>query len=79
MGSATQGDLHRCLTGMKTKLAPQITILPVKWEKENPVELLALAQGHARYNNPRTINLLRALQAHQPILPPGSRRVAGRA
>ena len=79
MTAAARGNARRNLTGMKTKLAPQIRTIPVKWEKENPIELLVLAQGHARYNNSRTINLLRELQTHQPVKPSGSRQVSGGA
>ena len=79
MTAAARDNARRNWTGMKTKLAPQFRTLPVKWEKENPIELLVLAQGHARYSNARTINLLRELQAHQPVTLAGPRRVSGGA
>lgn len=44
---------------MKTKLAPQLRVIPVKWVKEPPIELLVMAREQAPHAKSRTICLLR--------------------
>lgn len=57
------GKIRRDLTGMKAKLAPQFRVIPVKWEKENPIELPVMAREQAPHAKSRTICLLRELES----------------
>jgi hypothetical protein len=50
---------------MKTKPAPPIRPLPVKWEMENNFELPVRARGRIRSGNSRLITLLYELQSSQ--------------